>query len=100
MCATQQVILKSFTKKQGPGKKQLNFTIPAMQNSIRSITQNIKKIKSIRIPKQKGKNLNPGIWHFPIISTKDMNFLVLDRKGKGNNLIIHKFMKEKIYLSK
>jgi hypothetical protein len=29
-----------------------------------------------------------------------MNFLVVDRKGKGNNLIIHKFKKEKIYLSK
>ena len=60
----------------------------------------LKKIQSFRIPKQTGINLNPGIWHFPLISTKDMNFLVVDRKGKGNNLIIHKFMKEKIYLSK
>ena len=61
---------------------------------------NLKKIESFRIPKQTGINLNPGIWHFPLISTKDMNFLVVDRKGKGNNLIIHKFKKEKIYLSK
>ena len=61
---------------------------------------NLKKIESFRIPKQTGVNLNPGIWHFPLISTKDMNFLVIDRKGKGNNLIIHKFRKEKIYLSK
>tara|TARA_B100000029_G_scaffold294202_1_gene287494 strand:- start:1149 stop:1643 length:495 start_codon:yes stop_codon:yes gene_type:complete len=60
----------------------------------------LKKIESFRIPKQTGVNLNPGIWHFPLISTKDMNFLVIDRKGKGNNLIIHKFRKEKIYLSK
>jgi len=60
----------------------------------------LKKIQSFRIPKQTGINLNPGIWHFPLISTKDMNFLVVDRKGKGNNLIIHKFQKEKIYLSK
>ena len=60
----------------------------------------LKKIESFRIPKQTGVNLNPGIWHFPLISTKDMNFLVIDRKGKGNNLIIHKFKKEKIYLSK
>jgi ureidoglycolate hydrolase len=44
--------------------------------------------------------LNPGIWHFPLISKKDINFLVIDRKGKGKNLIIHKFKKEKIYLSK
>ena len=61
---------------------------------------NLKKIESFRIPKQTGINLNPGIWHFPLISTKNMNFLVIDRKGKGNNLIIHKFKKEKIYLSK
>ena len=61
---------------------------------------NLKKIESFRIPKQAGINLNPGIWHFPLISTKDMNFLVIDRKGKGKNLIIHKFKKEKIYLSK
>jgi len=60
----------------------------------------LKKIQSFRIPKQTGINLNPGIWHFPLISTKDMNFLVLDRKGKGNNLVIYKFKKEKIYLSK
>ena len=61
---------------------------------------NLKKIKSFIIPKQTGINLNPGIWHFPLISTKNMNFLVIDRKGKGKNLIIHKFKKEKIYLSK
>ena len=61
---------------------------------------NLKKIESFRIPKQTGINLNPGIWHFPLISKKDMNFLVIDRKGKGKNLIIHKFKKEKIYLSK
>ena len=61
---------------------------------------NLKKIESFKIPKQTGINLNPGIWHFPLISTKNMNFLVIDRKGKGNNLIIHKFKKEKIYLTK
>ena len=61
---------------------------------------NLKKVESFRIPKQTGINLNPGIWHFPLISIKNMNFLVIDRKGKGNNLIIHKFKKEKIYLSK
>ena len=60
----------------------------------------IKKIQSFIIPKQTGINLNPGIWHFPLISTKNMNFLVIDRKGKGKNLIIHKFKKEKVYLSK
>jgi len=58
----------------------------------------IKKIKSFIVPKQTGVNYKPGIWHFPLISKKKMNFLVIDRKGKGNNLIIHKFNKEKILL--
>ena len=61
---------------------------------------NINKIKSFIVPKQTGVNYKPGIWHFPLISKKNMNFLVIDRKGKGNNLIIHNFKKEKILLKK
>ena len=59
---------------------------------------NIKKIESFIIPKQTGINYKPGIWHFPLISTKNMNFLVIDRKGMGNNLVIHNFENEKISL--
>ena len=59
---------------------------------------NTKKIKSFIVPKQTGVNYKPGIWHFPLISKKKMNFLVVDRKGKGNNLVIHNFKKEKIIL--
>ena len=58
----------------------------------------IKKIQSFIIPPKIGINYKPGIWHFPLISTEDTNFLVIDRKGDGNNLIIHKFEKEKIIL--
>ena len=61
---------------------------------------NINKIKSFIVPKQTGVNYKPGIWHFPLISKKNMNFLVIDRKGNGNNLIIHNFKKEKILLKK
>ena len=59
---------------------------------------NVKKIESFIVPKQTGVNYKPGIWHFPLISKKKMNFLVVDRKGKGNNLKIHSFKKEKIIL--
>ena len=59
----------------------------------------INKIQSFIIPPQTGINYRPGIWHFPLISTEDTNFLVIDRKGKGENLIIHKFEKEKIILN-
>ena len=59
----------------------------------------INKIQSFIIPPKNGINYKPGIWHFPLISTEDTNFLVIDRKGEGKNLIIHKFKKEKIILN-
>jgi len=59
----------------------------------------IGKIQSFIIPPKIGINYKPGIWHFPLISTEDTNFLVIDRKGSGENLIIHKFEKEKIILN-
>ncbi len=58
----------------------------------------IDKIQSFIIPPKMGINYKLGIWHFPLISTENINFLVIDRKGSGDNLIIHKFEKEKIIL--
>ena len=58
----------------------------------------ISKIQSFIIPPKMGVNYKPGIWHFPLISTENTNFLVVDRKGDGENLIIHKFNKEKVIL--
>ena len=58
----------------------------------------LSKIQSFIIPPKTGINYKPGIWHFPLISTENTNFLVIDRKGDGENLIIHKFEKEKIIL--
>ena len=58
----------------------------------------INKIQSFIIPPKMGINYKPGIWHFPLIPTEDTNFLVIDRKGSGENLIIHKFDKEKVVL--
>ena len=62
------------------------------------VSPEIDKIQSFIIPPKTGINYKPGIWHFPLISTENMNFLVVDRKGDGNNLIIHNFEKEKIIL--
>ena len=58
----------------------------------------INKIQSFIIPPKMGINYNPGIWHFPLISTEDTNFLVIDRKGSGENLTIHKFENQEIIL--
>ncbi len=58
----------------------------------------IEKIESFIISPGIGINYKPGIWHFPLISTENMNFLVVDRQGPGNNLVIENLEKEKIIL--
>ena len=59
---------------------------------------NINKIESFIVPPGIGVNYKIGIWHFPLISTEDMNFLVIDRKGPGNNLVIKNLGEENITL--
>ena len=54
------------------------------------------RVEAFIIPKGIGVNYNPGIWHFPLISTEDMNVLVVDRKGEGDNLMIHDLKEENI----
>ena len=58
----------------------------------------LNQIESFIVSPGIGINYNPGIWHFPLISTEDMNFLVVDRLGKGDNLILHDLNKENITL--
>jgi|TARA_B110000438_G_scaffold290548_1_gene326400 ureidoglycolate lyase len=59
---------------------------------------NLNEIEAFIVPPGIGVNYNPGIWHFPLISTEDMNFLVIDRKGSGDNLIIENLDKEEVTL--
>ena len=56
------------------------------------------KIESFVVPKGKGVNYKTGIWHFPLISTEDMDFLVVDRIGPGENLIVENLNQEEILL--
>ena len=58
----------------------------------------LNKIEAFIIPPGIGVNYKPGTWHFPLISTEDMNFLVVDRKGSGDNLVIENLHKENITL--
>jgi len=59
---------------------------------------NLEKIESFIVPKGKGVNYKAGVWHFPLISTEDMDFLVVDRRGSGDNLVIENLEKEEIIL--
>ena len=58
----------------------------------------LNKIEAFIIPKGIGVNYNAGIWHFPLIATEDMDFLVVDRKGEGDNLVLHDLNAENITL--
>ena len=58
----------------------------------------LEKAEAFIIPPGIGVNYSPGTWHFPLISTEDMNFLVVDRKGSGDNLVIETLDKEEIIL--
>ena len=59
---------------------------------------NLSKAEAFIVPPQIGVNYNLGTWHFPLIATEDMNFLVVDRKGSGDNLVIEYLDKEEIIL--
>ena len=58
----------------------------------------LNKVEAFIIPPGIGVNYKPGTWHFPLISTEDMNFLVVDRKGDGDNLKIQKLDSEDLIL--
>ena len=58
----------------------------------------LNKIEAFIVPPGIGVNYNPGTWHFPLIATEDMNFLVVDRKGSGDNLVIENLDKEEVIL--
>jgi len=75
--------------------KETTFLVFVAPNEERP---DLNKIESFIIPPGIGINYNPGTWHFPLISTEDMNFLVVDRKGSGDNLVVENLDKENITL--
>ena len=60
---------------------------------------NLSKAEAFIVPPGIGVNYNPGTWHFPLIATEDMNFLVVDRKGSGDNIVIENLNKEEVLLN-
>jgi len=58
----------------------------------------LNKVEAFIIPPGIGINYKTGTWHFPLISTENMNFLVVDRKGSGNNLKIQKLEENQVIL--
>ena len=57
------------------------------------------KVEAFIIPPGLGINYKTGTWHFPLIATENMNFLVVDRKGLGDNLKIQKLEENRLVLN-
>ena len=64
----------------------------------KGVKPNLDEVEAFIVPPGIGVNYNPGTWHFPLISTENMNFLVVDRKGSGENLVIEDLDKEEVIL--
>ena len=77
-----------------PMKETIFITLVAPEGE----KPDLKMIESFIIPKGKGVNYKAGVWHFPLIATEDMDFLVVDRKGSGENLIVENFNNNEILL--
>ena len=58
----------------------------------------LNKVEAFIIPPGVGINYKTGTWHFPLIATENMNFLVVDRKGSGDNLKIEKLKENQLVL--
>ena len=58
----------------------------------------LNKVEAFIIPPGLGINYKTGTWHFPLIATEDMNFLVIDRKGSGDNLKIQRLEENQVVL--
>ena len=52
---------------------------------------NIKDIRAFIVPKGIGIIYTKKVWHYPLISLKNMQFLIIERKGEGKNLVEHYF---------
>ena len=57
------------------------------------IKPDLSKIEIFKISNGDGINFNTGVWHFPLISIQDAQFITIDKKNAENNIEIYKFTK-------
>ena len=51
----------------------------------------LNKIECFKISNGDGINFKSGVWHFPLISTQDAQFITIDKKDAKKNIEIYKF---------
>ena len=55
------------------------------------IKPNLNKIECFKIFNGDGVNFKSGVWHFPLISTQDAQFITIDKKDAEKNIEIYRF---------
>ena len=79
-------------------KSDVNIFTDKCKSYDNLVSIDLNKVEAFIIPPGLGVNYKAGTWHFPLISTEDMNFLVVDRKGSGDNLKIQKLEENQLVL--
>lgn len=57
------------------------------------VKPDLNKIEIFQISNGDGINFKTGVWHFPLISIQDAQFITIDKKNAENNIEIYKFTK-------
>ena len=62
------------------------------------IKPNLNKIQCFKVLNGDGVNFKCKVWHFPLISIHDANFITIDKKDAKKNTEIFKFTDEKKFI--
>lgn len=58
----------------------------------------LSKIEYFKISNGDGINFKSGVWHFPLISINDAQFITIDKKFAEKNIEIYKFTEEEKFV--
>ena len=58
----------------------------------------LNKIECFKVSNGDGINFKSGIWHFPLISTQDAQFITIDKKDAKKNIKIYKFIETEKFI--
>ena len=62
------------------------------------IKPDLNKIEIFKVSNGDGVNFKSGVWHFPLISTQDAQFITIDKKDAEKNIDIYKFTKTEKFI--
>ena len=80
-----------------PAAEEVNLGILEFSSATNKLLP-VSKVAAFKLSKIVTVFVSTDLILFPLISTEDTDFLVIDRQGNGNNLIIHNFNQDELLL--